>query len=307
MLIVSPGKKLDAWVQAIHRADPGIRVLQPAEVENTGEVTFALAWKHPQGFFLDYPNLRCISSFGAGVDHILEDPHIPPDVQVVRIVDPLLSQDMLEFALAVCMKRLRGLTLYRQKQDKGLWKKAPYLRMADVGVGIMGTGMIGHHVAEGLAKTGFRVSGWSRTPGRQGSYRKYQGQEQLADFLHGSDILICLLPLTPATRAIIDQHLLAQLPPGAYVVNLGRGTHVVDQDLIDVIDSGHLSGAHLDVFEPEPLPPGHPLWAHAKIDITPHVASLTSPGSVAPQLAENYHRLREGRPLMNLVSREAGY
>ena len=307
ILIVSPGKKLNRWKDALNAVDPSVAVFLPEEVKDPLDITFALSWNHPKKMFRKYPNLKCISSFGAGVDHLLSDTQIPKHVEIVRIIDPLLSADMFEFALAVVMKHLRKLTRYTRYQEASIWKKHEYLRIKDIRIGIMGTGMIGHHVASELQRVGFRVSGWNRTGGQPTSYDKYYGTVQLNDFLKVSDVLICLLPLTRQTRGIINYSLLKALPADAYVINFGRGAHVNERDLISAIDEGHISGAHLDVFEEEPLPENHLFWQQPGIDITPHVASLTDPDSIAPQVMENYHRSREGMPLKNLVSRDLGY
>ncbi len=307
ILIISPGRDLKRWTDALQAEDPSVPLLFPDQVQNPDKITFALAWDHPSGIFRNYPNLRCISSFGAGVDHLINDADIPPHIRFVRIIDPLLSNDMFEFTLAVVMKYLRKLSLYCRYQGKSTWKKHAYLRMADVCIGVMGTGVIGNHVATGLKKAGFRVCGWGRGPGRKTAYKRYHGRTQLRDFLSSSNILVNLLPLTSKTLGIINSNLLTSLPHGAYLVNLGRGAHVVEEDLIRAIDSGHVSGAHLDVFDPEPLPGHHPFWTHPGIDISPHVASLTDPGSVAPQVMENYYRNMQNKPLMNMVSRELEY
>ncbi len=307
ILIVSPGKNLTRWTEAIEACDPSVKVLKPDEVKDKTSIRFALAWNHPHGMFADYPNLSCISSFGAGVDHMLGDPHIPGHVQMVRIIDPRLSSDMAQFALAVIMKKLRRLSDFVRWQQEGRWNKKSYERIEEVRIGIMGVGVIGNHVAEYLQKIGFRTSGWARTPRSNASYPVFSGQEQLPSFLSATDILLCILPLTPNTKGILNIKTLSMLPQGAYVVNLGRGAHVVDHDLMDSIDSGHLSGAHLDVFEEEPLPVDHPFWRHPGIDITPHVASLTDPESVAPQIVDNYHRMKSGKTLCNTISRKQGY
>ncbi len=307
LVIISPTRSLTPWVSALQKEDPSVEIVFHHQPHDQQQVEFALAWDHPPGIFSDYPNLKCISSMGAGVDHLLSDPAIPSHIPVVRIIDPKLSQDIFEFALAVIMNRLRGLTQYRLNQTRSYWKKQPYLNIAAVRVGVMGTGVIGHHAATRLQQIGFSVQGWSRTPGQQTSYRKFAGPEQLADFLEQTDILICLLPLTPATQGILNHNNLLKLPRGSWLVNLGRGGHLVDHDLMQVLESGHLQGANLDVFEQEPLPAGHPFWSHPQINITPHIASLTTPGSVAPQIVDNYYRARQNRPLLNVVDRSRGY
>ncbi len=307
ILLLSPGRKLDRWTEALRKTDPAVPVFLPEDKVPERDISFILAWDHPRGCFVRYPGLRCISSFGAGVDHLVSDREIPENVRLVRIIDPALSNDMLEFTLAVIMKHLRKLNIYNSYKTEVKWKKHGYRRIRETGVGIMGTGVIGHHVADGLSRIGFDVSGWSRTMGGKASYRKFHGVEQLNEFLSRCEILVCLLPLTDETRGIIDYHLLKSLPGDAYLVNLGRGAHIVEADLFRALDKGLISGAHLDVFESEPLFEAHPFWKNSKIDITPHVASLTDPLSVAPQIMENYHLVMQGREPKNQVSRSRGY
>ncbi|MBW6478178.1 MAG: glyoxylate/hydroxypyruvate reductase A [Bacteroidales bacterium] len=307
LVIFSNVHKIQPWIYALKNAGPDIEVISHEEIKDKNKVKFALSWDHPKGIFKEYPNLKCISSMGAGVDHIMNDPDIPEQIKIVRIIDPLLSQDLAEFALALTMNHLRGLGKYFYLQSRKTWKKSMYKRISDIKIGIMGTGAIGNHVALFLQSCGFSVSGWGKNPGKQTNYKRYHGYEQLDGFLGNINILICLLPLTPETKGILNRKTLGKLPQGAYLINLGRGLHIVDKDLIEMLDSGHLSGASLDVFEHEPLPADHAFWAHPAIQITPHVASLTTPASVAPQIIENYRRAINNQSLLNLVNREQGY
>jgi len=174
-------------------------------------------------------------------------------------------------------------------------------------VGILGLGELGSHVAGRLAAIGFPVQGWSRTRKSSAGIPSYYGDEGLAAFLAASDILVCLLPLTPATSGILDARLFRQLPAGAYIINVARGEHLVEPDLLAAIDSGRLSGALLDVFRLEPLPQDHSFWTHPRIRITPHIASITNPDSAVLQVLENYHRALSGRPLLNRVDPQRGY
>ena len=307
LVIFSNVHKIQPWIDALKDAGPGIEVISHEEIKDKNKVNFALAWDHPKGVFKEFPSLKCISSMGAGVDHIMADPAIPEQIKIVRIIDPLLSQDLAEFALSLIMSYMRGLRKYFQLQNQKTWKKSMYKRIADLKVGIMGTGAIGNHVALFLQSCGFSVAGWGKNPGKHTKYKRFHGDDQMDEFLGEINILICLLPLTPETEGILDRNNLQKLPQGAYVINLGRGLHIIDKDLIEMLDSGHLSGASLDVFEHEPLPAEHPFWAHPVIQITPHVASLTTPASVAPQIIENYRRAINNQPLLNLVNKEQGY
>lgn len=307
IVIVSDFANPEPWINALKKAAPTVEVTTHRQLNDFSGVEFALAWNHPPGIFMQFPSLKTISSLGAGVDHLLNDPQIPAHINIVRIIDPLLSNDMFEFALAIAMNRLRLLTHFRENQKQKIWKRQRYLRIADVTIGVLGTGVIGNHVAENLARVGFSVSGWSRTPGVPKLYPKYSGMAELPDFLKSSDILICLLPLTPETRGILNEKTLSMLRQGAWIVNLGRGGLLVDDDLISLLNNGHLEGANLDVFHNEPLPGYHPFWTHQKVFITPHIASLTDPESVSMQIVENYYRTLQNRPPLNQVDRQKGY
>ena len=307
IVIASDFENTGPWIDALKKAAPSVDVRIIDEVRDRSVVEFVLAWNYPCSLLREYPHLKTISSMGAGVDHLLRDPSLPEHINVVRLVDPKLSQDIFEFALAIIMNRLRMLTRCRENQQSGMWKRKRYMRISDVHAGIMGTGVIGSHMASGLLRSGFKVSGWGRTSGEPAPYRRYHGSGQLEGFLSAVNILICMLPLTPSTENILNRENMQMLPQGSWIINLGRGGHLVDQDLIDLLDSGHLAGANLDVFREEPLPPGHPFWSHPKIYLTPHIASIPDPDSVAPQIIENYHRTLKNKPLLNMANRQLGY
>jgi glyoxylate/hydroxypyruvate reductase len=307
IVIASDIKNIQPWIDALKKNDPAPEVIMIDQVEDPSQVEFVLAWNYPHGLLNKYPRLKTVSSMGAGVDHIVADPTLPEGINIVRIIDQRMSDDMYEFTLAAIMNRLRMLTHYREKQMEGIWKKKRYLRISEVRVGVMGAGKIGNHIAEKLDSAGFRVSGWKKSPASSTRYKIYHGDGQLTNFLAGSDILICLLPLTPETEGILNRENLQLLPQNAWIINIGRGGHVVDKDLVSLLDSGHLAGANLDVFRDEPLPSGHPFWNHNKIYLTPHIASLPLPESVAPQIVENYLNTINGRPLVNKIDRENGY
>ncbi len=305
--VVCDLENLEPWVRALKNVDSSVDIETIESVDDNSAVEFVMAWTYPHGMFEEYPDLKTISSMGAGVDHLLSDPRLPAGVNVVRIVDPMLSQDMYEYTLAVIMNRLRMLTHFHKNQQKGIWKRKRCLRMSEVSVGVMGTGVIGNFIATRLHNAGLTVSGWARSAGDRVPYKKYHGARQLDQFLAGTDILVNILPLTPATENILNKENLGKLPPGSWLINIGRGGHLAEEDLIDLLDSGHLDGANLDVFRKEPLPGGHPFWNHPKIYITPHIASLPYPASVAKQIIENYHRTLNNRPLLNQVDRTRGY
>lgn len=306
IVIINP-KGVEPWIEALHKVDPRLDIRIFPKDSHREEIDFALTWRHPHGIFKDYPNLKCISSMGAGVDHLLRDPDLPSAVTITRLVDPYLAQDMAEFVLALIMNHLRDLNSYKIKQTQKIWKPAWYLRIKDVNVGVMGIGAIGKQVASELQRAGFNVTGWARTKKDLATMQTYAGVGEFAKFLNGANILVCVLPLTQETKGILNNNTFKMLPKNAFVINVGRGEHLVEKELLQFIADGHLSGASLDVFAEEPLPPTNALWNHPRINITPHIASLTDPDSVAPQIVDNYYRMKEGKPLMNVVSIEKGY
>ncbi len=295
------------WQAALQAHDPQLDVRVYPDAGNPEEVDFALAWHPPLGVFKKFSNLKAIASTGAGVDHILKDRDIPQEIIITRVVDKQLTHDMTSYLIAQVYGHLRNLAEYKVLQGQHTWRPRKYRTESQVRVGIMGMGVLGRDAALKFKQLGFKVLGWSRSAKDITGVTVLAGQERLDEFLQQTDILICLLPLTAQTRNILNKQTFAMLPAGALVINVARGEHLVEEDLLAALDSGHLQGACLDVFREEPLPPDHPFWGHPQITITPHVASITSPDSVAPQIVENYHRLKEGRPLQNVVSRQSGY
>lgn len=306
VIISSKGNGLE-WKSQLKQLDSELDIRIYPDERNRDEVTFALAWNPPLGIFSKFPSLKCISSTGAGVDHILKDAGLPTGVSVTRVVDERLSQDMSNYLITYVMAHLRSTEVYNKQQQNRNWQQLEYQLPENVGVGILGMGELGSNVAKSLIDLGFEVKGWSRSAKVFDSVSMYTGNEELESFLSDVNILICLLPLTDETRNILSGELFKTLPKGAYIINVARGEHLVDADLLEYINNGHLSGACLDVFRKEPLPKDHPFWLNDKITITPHVASVTSIADVAPQILENYRRTMAGEPLLNLVSMEKGY
>ena len=303
VLVISPGRDPEAWVRELNNQNPGMKICKFPEEHDKEEVEYAVAWKHPRGIFKNYPNLKVIASMGAGVDHITSDPAIPEEITITRVVDNQLTIDMSDFVLALVMERLKNLSYHHNNQN---WEPKKYLRIQDQRVGIMGVGVLGSAVARKLKLNGFQVTGWAREERKIDDIPVY-GEEGLGEFLEQTDILVCLLPLTRETENILNKDLFQKLPRGAYVINVARGEHLVELDLLEMVDKGHLSGASLDVFRKEPLPEEHPFWKHKAIKVTPHIASVTDPKTVVPQIVENYNRMKDGEPLKNVVKREKGY
>ena len=305
VVIRQDGKSGD-WIQVLQTHAPHIEFFDFMEDHPKDEIEVAMVWKHPAGVFEQYPRLQYIASFGAGVDFLLDDPDIP-SVPITRVVDPVLASDMSEFVVGAILAHLKNFHQYTVDQSKGIWHPLSYRRITDVRVGIMGIGALGLKLYNDLNNLNFNIIGWSKSTKNIRQFKTYAGNEGLAEFLSLSDILVCLLPLTDETRGILNKELFSQLPTGAYIINVARGGHLVDEDLIAMLDSGHLGGACLDVYHKEPLNIDHPFWNHPKIFMTPHVASVSDIESVVPQLLENYDRFKEGLPLLNEVSTIRGY
>lgn len=303
-ILLIPGKfNPDPWVKALQAQEPSLEIEVWPRVKHPEKVEFAIVWRYPQGELKYYPNLRAIQSLGAGVDHILQDQE-RPDLPVARIVDPFLIRDMTQYIVMMVLHYARHMDFYLSAQKNAAWLPQP---QPDKRVGILGLGKLGTDTAEKLLSLGFTVNSWSRSHKKLYGVKSYAGQQQLDDFLSHSDILVCLLPLTEETKGILDLKLFKKLPAGSYLINVARGGHLVEQDLLMALEQGILAGACLDVFEVEPLSREHPFWSHPKIIITPHIASVTRPDTAAIQLLENYRRAISGRPLLNQVDIKRGY
>lgn len=307
IVLIRQDGKIASWQQALKARSPETPVYSYLEEHPREAITMAIVWKHPKGSLQGYPNLKCIASFGAGVDFIFEDPGRPPGIPLTRVVDPKLAGDMSEFVLAQIFSYLKHLKTYALEQEKRIWQPREYLRIEGTVVGIMGVGALGSVLARDLARLGFGVRGWVSSKKGNGRIPLFAGAEELGVFLEKVNILVCLLPLTPETRGILNKKYFGMLPRGAFVINVARGGHLVDEDLLAMLDSGHLAGAALDVFHEEPLPADHPFWGHPAIHLTPHIASVSDQESVIPQLLGNYDRLMNGKPLENVVSMDKGY
>ena len=307
IVIIRNDHKTEAWKEALLKADPDLKIVGYGEPHDPKIIEMAMVWKPPQGALAKYPFLKCIASFGAGVDFLFEDDELPADVPITRVVDPVLASDMSEFVIGVILAHLKNLLVFKEDQRNSKWIPREYKRIAEVTVGIMGLGELGSRLAEDLRKFGFKVWGWARSPKELQGVNCFNGTDGLDAFLSGSEILVCLLPLTPQTRGILNKKLLLKLPKGGYMINVARGGHLVEEELLEVLDAGHLSGAFLDVFAQEPLSESHPFWDHPKIDMSPHIASVSDVNSVVPQLLENYRRVQQGMPLLNMVSKSRGY
>ncbi len=294
------------WLRFLNDYGANVEMRVWPETGPAEDIEFALVWRPEPGDLKRYPNLKAIFSIGAGVDHIFADTDLPKGVPVCRIKDTDLTAQMSEYAIYGVLHYHRHMADYARAQGESAWRKFPRGDTTRSRVGVMGIGEIGGDTARKLAALGFQVSGWSRAPKAIEGVECLHGAAALPRFLGQSQYLVCVLPLTPNTEGILDAKTLAQLPRGAFVVNMARGRHVVNEDLIAALDSGHLAGAMLDVFHKEPLPADDPLWKHPKIIVTPHIAGDLNPRTCAMQVAENIKRLRRGEALLNIVNPAEG-
>ncbi len=276
-------------------------------ISRAEEVESLLVWKHPRGIFAQFPRLKLVSSLGAGVDHIIGDSSLNEEVKITRVVYPNLGQAMARYAVGAVLQFHKSLYAYHQCKEEKSWDgKIPF--EVEMKIGVMGMGKMGKKVAESLLALGFEVYGFSKSPKFIPGIRCYsKSHQQLPEFLQKVNTLICLLPLTPETKGVLDASIFSQLPQGSYLINLGRGDHLVEKDLINAIESGKIVSAYLDVFQQEPLPSAHPFWTHPQVFITPHIASITDPGEAAHQFALNHKRLQMGKALVNQIDRKKGY
>jgi glyoxylate/hydroxypyruvate reductase A len=274
---------------------------------NLDDIDVALAWKPDKDVLASLKNLKMVVSLGMGVDHLLADNRVPPGVAVTRIVDDGLIGQMSEYAIYWALHFHRDMDKYGVHEKAATWKVEPFVDTIDRRVGIMGLGTIGQDTAQKFKIMGFPTAGWSRSPKSVPGVESFHGADGLAKFLARTDILVNVLPLTRETHGILNARTLGALPRGSYLINMGRGGHTVDEDVIAALDSGQLNGAALDVFATEPLPQDHAFWAHPKLRVTPHIAGATNPRTAAAGVIENIKRVRSGQPLLNEVDPKTGY
>ena len=299
--------RADLWRAALARAAPDLDFRDWDEPGDPADVEFALVWKPPRGGLRRFPNLKVIFSLGAGVDHLLGDTDLPGGVPVVRMIESELTRGMSEYVALHVLRHHRRQRELEAQQRAGEWNIIVVPTAPSRRVGIMGLGVMGVAAAVALVALEFDVAGWSRTQKTLANVESFHGEAGLGRFLARTEILVCLLPLTPQTEGILNAGLFAGLPQGACVINAARGGHMVEEDLLAELESGQIAEATLDVFRTEPLPPDSPFWSHPRVTITPHNASITDPDSGARRVAEIIGRFRRGEPLPNTIDPAAGY
>ncbi|MFV8985009.1 glyoxylate/hydroxypyruvate reductase GhrA [Serratia fonticola] len=299
------------WLAGMAKRLPqaNIRAWQPGDDR---PADYALVWRPPYEMLANRRDLKGIFALGAGVDAILEQERqhpgsLPAGVPVIRLEDTGMAQQMDEYALAGVLRYFRRFDEYQLQQQQQNWLPLEPHQQSDFTIGILGAGVLGKSVAQKLVAFGFNVRCWSRSPKQIEHVQSFAGQPQLAAFLDGTRLLINLLPNTPETAGILNRQLFSRLVPGAYLINIARGAHLVEDDLLEMLAQGQLTAAMLDVFVNEPLPSAHAFWRHPRVTITPHIAAVTLPEQAMDQVSANLLRLEAGEQPSGLVDIQRGY
>ena len=295
------------WRDALVALEPGLEVRIWPDWGDLEGAEFALVWKPPRGVLKACPRLKAIFSMGAGIDHLTSDPELPRQVPLVRMVDPSLTAGMTEFVVMSVLLHHRQMLDYAAQQRARQWRPRGQPLARRRRVGIMGLGVLGGDALAKLRAIGFDLAGWSRSAKRIDGVATFHGPDGLVAFLARTEIVVCLLPLTADTAGILNARAFAAVPRGAAVINAARGGHLVEQDLLAALESGQVGGASLDVFRDEPLAADHLFWAHPRIIVTPHAASLPVPETAAAEIVRAMAKSRAGQPLDNVVDLARGY
>ncbi|PDT89892.1 glyoxylate/hydroxypyruvate reductase A [Bradyrhizobium sp. Y36] len=294
------------WATFFAERAPDVPFRLWPDIGDPAAIRYLVAWVPPDDIATTFPNLELVFSVGAGVDQF-DAKKLPAHIPLVRMLEPGIAETMVEYVTMAVLALHRDLLDFISQQKEQVWREIRITPARRRRVGIMGLGQLGQAVLERLKAFGFPLSGWNRSPREIEGVTCYAGAEALPEFLAQSDILICLLPLTDETRGILNADLFARLPRGASLVNVGRGPHLIEADLLAALDSGALSGAVLDVTDPEPLPSGHPFWSHPRILLTPHNAAMTAPDTAVDFVLDVIGRHRRGEELPGRVDRTRGY
>ena len=307
--LLSKGLNLRSLADAFTAVAPGIDLRMGPDLGDLTDIDVAVCWFPVHGQLAGLPNLQLVQSLAAGIDHLVADPDLPRHLPLCRIVDATMAAGMKAYVCWAVVQQHRGMAAYVASSAASRWEEQPVVSPRGHRVGIAGLGTLGLACAEALATIGYPVRGWSRSAkaGLPAGVTGFHGNDQLDEFLSGCDTLVCLLPLTPETHGFLDAALFAKLPRGAHLINVGRGDHLVEADLLPALDGGQLAAATLDTFTQEPLPPGHPFWGDARILVTPHIATRTDRLVIAQQTLANLAALQRGERPFNQVDIDRGY
>lgn len=307
ILFVAGDPKPERWTVPIKELLPEAEVYVWDPEGPAVDADYAIVWQPPEALFEREKHLKAVFNLGAGIDGLLKVANLPEALTVVRLEDAGMSVQMAEYVLHQLLEASRGMETYREQQRQGLWKIHRPIKRSEWPVGVMGLGHIGKRVARTLANLDYQVSGWARGEHSLEGVSTYAGPGQMGDFLQATRVLVNTLPLTDETRDIINYELLSQLQPGAVLINVGRGEHLVEDDLLRALDEGKLLRASLDVFRKEPLPEGHPFWQRKEITITPHISARTLRDATIEQITGKIRDHAVGRAISGIVDTDRGY
>ncbi|MBC3366001.1 glyoxylate/hydroxypyruvate reductase A [Pseudomonas sp. SWRI154] len=294
------------WRRLFAEQAPDIEWRAWPDIGDPRDIQYLAAWQAPDEIETLLPNLQVLFALSAGVDQ-LDLGRLPPSLPVVRLLDPGITQGMCEYASFAVLSVHRDMLRYRQQQAERCWQAHPLVPARQRRVGVMGLGLQARQILATLAPFGFALSGWARSKHQIDGVACHAGPEQLPAFLAQCDIVLCVLPLTEQTQGILNRQLFEQLPKGAALINMGRGGHLIEADLLDALASGQLSTAVLDVLTQEPAAPEHPFWQHPQILLTPHIAAMTQPETAFGVLLENIRRHQRGESMLGRIDRERRY
>ena len=297
----------EPWVRDFAEVLPGAEMVVWQEGAPEAVCDYAVLWGAPAALLGQLTHVKAIFLAGAGVDAVLKFGDALPDVPIIRLGDAGMGVQMAEYVAHAVLRYFRRFDEYEKQARRGIWTPLALPDKSEFTIGVLGMGMLGRRVIDTMAHFGFPLRGWSRMPKQLPGVACYSGAESLGDFLAGTRVLVCMLPLTPDTSNLLDRATLSLLPQGAYLINVARGAHVAEAELLALIQSGHLAGATLDVFRNEPLPAPHPFWGEPRITITPHISALTVRQDSVRQIAGKIHALENGEPVADVVDRHRGY
>jgi glyoxylate/hydroxypyruvate reductase len=297
----------DPWVSDFADLLPEADVVVWREGERIAPCDYAVVWSPSAALMDDLAHVKAIFLAGAGADALLKFGAALPQVPLIRLGDAGMAVQMAEYVLHAVLRYFRRFDDYEKQARRGIWAPLPQYEKHNFTVGVLGMGVLGSRVLQSLAPFGFPLRGWSRTPKDLPGVSCFTGRDELDAFLRGTRVLVCMLPLTPETTNLLDRANLSKLPEGAYLVNVARGAHVAEPDLLTLIRSGHLAGATLDVFRNEPLPAPHPFWEEPRITMTPHISALTVREASTRQIAGKIRALENDEQVPDLVDRARGY
>lgn len=310
IVFYSPGKNSQPWLDSLTAAMPAAEVWEWTPQSSARQADYAICWSPPPEMFENQRQLKAIFNIGAGADRVMSIPGIEgimKSTPVIRLNDAGMAVQMAEYVCHALIRHARGFDVYESQQRQGEWKTLPPIDRTAWPVGVMGLGSIGARVAQSVSGFEFPTFGWSRTPKAIAGIHVFSGADALEEFLSHVRVLVCVLPLTPETRGILNARTLSKLKAGGYLVNVARGAHLVESDLLALLDAGTLAGATLDVFDPEPLPPDHAFWRHPKIMITPHISAITMREESVAQIAAKIRAMETGQEVDGVVRGNLGY